>query len=87
MTAHVMGDWVVVGIITSTPRPSILFIGGIKRELLRGWRRVRAVLAPNERVAVAISKAIRDDHDQVDECPDPEPEPTRPVLIALRSCL
>jgi hypothetical protein len=30
-------------------------------------------LSPNERVAVAISEAVRDDHDQVDECPDPEP--------------
>jgi hypothetical protein len=31
------------------------------------------VLSANERVAVAISEAVRDDHDQVDECPDPEP--------------
>jgi hypothetical protein len=31
------------------------------------------VLSPNEWVAVPISEAVRDDHDQVDECPDPEP--------------
>jgi hypothetical protein len=31
------------------------------------------LLPPNEWVTVAISEAVRDDHDQVDECPDPEP--------------
>jgi hypothetical protein len=30
------------------------------------------VLAPNKWVTVAISEAVCDDHDQVDECPDSE---------------
>jgi|ERR1700722_2547320 len=31
------------------------------------------MLPPNKRITIAISEAVRDDHDQVDECPDSEP--------------
>ncbi len=41
-----------------------------RAEEMGGWRRVRMVLAPNKRIAIAISVTLRNDHDKVNQIPN-----------------